>query len=329
MMYWRNKISTIIIFIILILLGGNVMTENTKTNASKDKRNIQEGYIAVTGGRVWYKIIGKNTPGIPLLVIHGGPGASHHYLEPIADLADERPVIFYDQLGCGNSDNPNDSTLWAIERFVDELQQVIHTLDLDKVHLLGQSWGTSLAVEYVLTKQSHGVESLILSGPLLSASRWIEDQKAYIEELPEDVKKAILRGEESGVYDSGEYQEAMMLFYQKHVCRLEEWPEYLNTAFAKLNLSQYKYMWGPSEFTVTGTLKNYERVDQLKKITIPTLFTCGEYDEATPTTTRYYQQNLPGSQLHIFKDASHEHHIEKREEYLSVVRKFLNIVENE
>jgi len=327
MIYWRNKISTIIIFI--ILWGGNLMSEDTKTSASKDKRNIQEGYIAVTGGKVWYKIVGQNKPGIPLLLIHGGPGASHHYLEPIADLAAERPVIFYDQLGCGNSDNPNDTSLWTRERFVVELQQVIHALDLGKVHLLGQSWGTSLAVEYVLTKQSHGVESLILSGPLLSASRWIEDQKAYIEELPEDVKKAILQGEESGAYDSDEYQKAMMLFYQKHLCRLEEWPQYLNTAFAKLNLSQYEYMWGPSEFTITGTLKNYERVDQLHKITMPTLFTCGEYDEATPATTRYYQQNLPGSQLHIFKNASHEHHIEKREEYLSVVRKFLNSVEDD
>jgi proline iminopeptidase len=314
---------------ILILMGGNVMAENTKTSASKDKKNIQEGYIAVTGGKIWYKIVGQNKPGIPLLIIHGGPGASHHYLEPIADLADERPVIFYDQLGCGNSDNPNDTALWTIERFVNELRQVIHALELGKVHLLGQSWGTSLAVEYVLTKQSDGVESLILSGPLLSASRWIEDQKAYIEELPEEVKKAILRGEESGVYDSGEYQNAMMIFYQKHVCRLDEWPEYLNTAFAKLNLSQYSYMWGPSEFTVTGTLKSYERVDQLHKIDLPVLFTCGEYDEATPATTGCYQQKLPGSELQIFKDASHEHHIEKREEYLRVLRKFLNSVENE
>jgi proline iminopeptidase len=268
-------------------------------------------------------------PGIPLLVIHGGPGASHHYLKPIADLADERPVIFYDQLGCGNSDSPDDTTLWTIERFVNELQQVIHALDLGKVHLLGQSWGTALAVEYVLVERSHGVKSLILSGPLLSASRWIDDQKAYIQELPEDARKTILHAEESGAYDSDEYQQAMMLFYQKHVCRLDDWPDYLNTAFAELNLSQYEYMWGPSEFTVTGTLENYERVDQLHKIDLPALFTCGEYDEATPATTGYFQENLPGSRLHIFKDASHEHHIEKREEYVSVVREFLKSVEND
>jgi len=87
-------------------------------------------------------------------------------------------------------------------------------------------------------------------------------------------------------------------------------------------------MWGPSEFTITGTLKSYERADQLHKITLPTLFTCGEYDEASPAATRYFQENLPGSQLHILKDASHEHHIEKREEYISVVREFLNGVEN-
>lgn len=327
-MCWRNKISLIIIFIILIILGGNSMTKNVKVTHSKFERNIQEGYITVTGGEIWYKIVGKNKPGIPLLVIHGGPGASHHYLEPIANLADERPVIFYDQLGCGNSDNPKDTSLWNIERFVSELQQLIDSLDLGKVHILGQSWGASLAVEYVLTKQFQGVTSLILSGPLLSASRWIEDQKVYIEELPEDVKKAILHGEESGKYDSDEYQNAMMVFYQKHLCRLDEWPEFLNTALSKMNISQYKYMWGPSEFTVTGILKNYERVDKLHEINLPTLFTCGEYDEATPVTTRYYQEKMPGSQLHIFKDASHEHHIEKTEEYLNVVRKFLHSVEN-
>ncbi len=321
--------TTIVVFIILVLLGGNSMTANTKSNPLAGESSTQEGYVAVSGGKIWYKIVGKNKPGIPLLLIHGGPGASHHYLEPIADLADERPVIFYDQLGCGNSDNPNDTTLWNIERFVSELQQLIHSLDIDKVHMLGQSWGAALAVEYVLTRDTKGVTSLILSGPLISTSRWIEDQRAYIEKLPEDAKKAIIHAEEYGAYESDEYQQAMMVFYQKHLCRLDEWPDYLYTTFEKLNHEQYKYMWGPSEFTITGTLKSYEQADQLHKITLPTLFTCGEYDEATPATTRYYQENLPGSQLHVFKDASHEHHIEKREEYINVVRKFLQSLEND
>ncbi len=307
--------------------GSRLMANNKNLTQPTNVRNIQEGYINVSGGKIWYKIVRKDMPGIPLLVIHGGPGANHYYLEPIAGLTDERPVIFYDQLGCGNSDHPNDTSLWNIERFVDELQQVIQFLDLDKIHILGQSWGASLAVEYILTKQPKEVESLILSGPLLSAEHWMEDQKVYIGQLSDQTKKAILQGETTKEYDTTDYQNALNIFYHKHVCRLDKWPDCLNKALAELNLSQYIYMWGPSEFTVTGTLKNYERVNDLDKIDLPVLFTCGEYDEATPATNKYYQQNLPGSQLHIFKDASHEHHLEKTEEYLSVLREFLNRVE--
>ncbi|MCF7815196.1 MAG: proline iminopeptidase-family hydrolase [Candidatus Cloacimonetes bacterium] len=272
---------------------------------------MEEGFISVTGGKVWYKIVGKNKSEIPLLILHGGPGASHTYLEPLEKLADKRPVVFYDQLGCGNSERPADTSLWTIDRFVEELQQVRNSLGLDQVHLLGQSWGSSLAAEYILTKKPEGVKSVILSGALLSTSSWIADQQIYIEQLPEKTRNAILQCEKTGEYNSPEYQNAMMEFYQLHVYRLESWPECLNRAFSELNFAQYEYMWGPSEFTVTGSLKNYERVDQLYKIDLPVLFTCGEFDEATPATTRYYQENLPGSRLHIFEDASHEHHLEK------------------
>jgi proline iminopeptidase len=294
---------------------------------TKANEKVQEGYIPVTGGQVWYKIIGVHNSGIPLLVVHGGPGASHTYLQPLEKLATKRPIIFYDQLGCGNSDRPDDTSLWTLERFTEELHQVRNYLSLDSLHILGQSWGSSLAVEYMLTKQPEGVKSLVLSGALLSTSRWIEDQRAYIEQLSEQAKNAILHCEQTGEYESQKYQDAMMEFYQKHVCRLQEWPEYLNRAFTEINLSQYQYMWGPSEFTVTGILKSYERIDRLDEIKIPVLFTCGEFDEATPRTTSYYQKNLPGAKLHIFPDASHEHHIEKSEEYIAVVHDFLDSVE--
>lgn len=282
-----------------------------KHEITKSTENMEEGFISVTGGKVWYKIVGKNKSEIPLLILHGGPGASHTYLEPLEKLADKRPVVFYDQLGCGNSERPADTSLWTIDRFVEELQQVRNSLGLDQVHLLGQSWGSSLAAEYILTKKPEGVKSVILSGALLSTSSWIADQQIYIEQLPEKTRNAILQCEKTGEYNSPEYQNAMMEFYQLHVYRLESWPECLNRAFSELNFAQYEYMWGPSEFTVTGSLKNYERVDQLYKIDLPVLFTCGEFDEATPATTRYYQENLPGSRLHIFEDASHEHHLEK------------------
>jgi proline iminopeptidase len=287
----------------------------------------EEGYLDVPGGKVWYRIVGVDHPKTPLLVVHGGPGAAHGYLKPLEQLAQDRPVVFYDQLGCGRSERPSDKSLWTLERFVEELAQVRAQLGLESVHILGQSWGAAIAVDYVLEKTSTGIESLVLSGPLLSASRWVADQRKYIAQLSEDSRKAIINSEQDGSFDSPEYQEALMEFYRRHVCRLEEWPDYLTQAFADLNMEQYLHMWGPSEFTVTGSLKSYERLDRLEEINIPTLFTCGEYDEASPDTCRLYQRHLPGSKLHIFEDASHEHHIENKEGYLQVVGAFLEQVE--
>lgn len=285
--------------------------------------HMHEGHVAVSGGNIWYGIAGHGSSGIPLLVVHGGPGAPHDYLEPLAALADERPVIFYDQLGCGNSDKPEDASLWVIERFVEEIRRLRDALKLRRLHVLGQSWGSSLAIEYMLTKQPAGVMSMVLSAPLVSASRWIEDQKAYLSELPDDVQEVIRNAEASGAFQSAQYQHAMMQYYKRHVCRLDRWPECLNRTLAKLAYPVYLHMWGPSEFSVTGTLKNYERVDALRRITVPALFTCGEYDEATPATTRHYQRHLRGSEIAVFEGASHSHHLEKPREYLAIVREFL------
>jgi proline iminopeptidase len=299
------------------------MTTHLNADTPVNEKDVEQGHVPFTGGKTWYKIVGKHTKGIPVLILHGGPGASHDYLEPLAELAKERPVVFYDQLGCGNSDNPDDPSLWTINSYVEQLHQVRETLGLEKVHFIGQSWGTSLAVDYVLSRGDDGVASLVLSGPLLSSKRWIEDQKVYIQALPDEIRHIIQKSEETGDFSSPQYQDAMMAFYNRHVCRLDPWPECLTRAFEKLNFPLYQHMWGPSEFTVTGVLGTYERVDRLKEISIPALFTCGAFDEATPATTRYYQTHLPGSRIHVFEDASHEHHLEKPEKYLQVVQDFL------
>jgi proline iminopeptidase len=232
-------------------------------------------------------------------------------------------VIFYDQLGCGKSDRPSDTTLWTMERFVEEVQTVRDSLHLDKVHLLGGSWGVTLAAEYILMKKPEGVVSLIMAGPYLSTKRWIEDQNMWISKLPQNVQDTIRKYEENKDYASQSYQDAMMTFYREHLCRLNPWPDCLNRAFAGMGAEVYNYMWGPSEFTITGTLKTLELVDQLSLIKIPALFTCGEFDEATPATTAYYQSKLPGSEIYVFKGASHEHPLEKSEEYLKVVGGFM------
>ncbi|QSZ67168.1 alpha/beta fold hydrolase [Methanofollis aquaemaris] len=285
-----------------------------------------EGFAEVPGGRIKFHVAGAEQSGTPLLVLHGGPGCTWDYLEPLAVLGG-RPVIFYDQLGCGDSDRPADPSLWTLERAVDELAAVREVLGLDRVHILGQSWGTMRAVEYMLTHRPAGVESLVLSAPCLSASRWAADGRRYLQALPEPHRQAILRAEEAGVYDDPTYQEAMTAYYRRHVCRLDPWPECLMRTFERLNTDIYLQMWGPSEFTITGSLRNFERAGRLHEITAPTLFTCGEFDEATPATTAYYHHMMQGSEIAVFKGAAHEHHLENTGEYLAIVRAFLSRAE--
>jgi proline iminopeptidase len=180
----------------------------------------------------------------------------------------------------------------------------------------------------MIRKLPANVSGLILSAPLVSAPRWIADQQLWIEELPSNIKDTIRKYEALGDYSAPAYQDAMMYFYNLHVCRTIPWPECLMRAYGKLSTEIYGYMWGPSEFTVTGTLKNYDRTNQLAGITVPVLFTCGEFDEATPAANNYYKSLIPGSEIHVFAGASHAHHLEKSAEYLEVVRDFMHRCES-
>lgn len=289
---------------------------------------MKEGKIAVPGGNVWYSIYGEGA-GTPLLTLHGGPGFTSDRLRTLRPIGDERPVILYDQLGAGNSDRPDDMSLWHVDRFVEELACVREALGLEEVHLLGHSWGTMLAASYLLTKPA-GVKSVIFSSPCLSAPRWAADQAAYIKELPEDVQEVIARCESTGTTDSQEYQDAMKLYYKLHLCRLDQDQipeEYRNTS-AKANLTVYNAMWGPSEFCATGNLKDYDVTPRLHELDLPTLFLCGRYDEATPETLAYYNSLVPGAKMHVFEESAHAAYLEQNEEYLRVVREFLAGVES-
>jgi proline iminopeptidase len=281
----------------------------------------QEGFVPVTGGRVWYQIVGSANA-TPLLTLHGGPGYPHDYLEPLADLADERPVIFYDQLGCGRSDRPDDLSLWRIERFVEELAQVREALGLERVHILGHSWGTMLATNYVLT-QPAGLERLVLASPAISVPRWTQDARTYIKALPNQLQEVIKRHESGGTADAVVYQEAEKEYFRRHFCRLDPRPEPMQRAREGFSQVVYDTMWGQNEWTVSGNLKTYDRAERLREVEVPTLFTCGRFDEASPETTAYYQSCVPGAKLAIFEKSSHMPHFEEREAYLQVVRDFL------
>jgi proline-specific peptidase len=280
-----------------------------------------EGYVEVTGGKVWYRITGAGD-GVPLLLLHGGPGFTSEYLEPLESLGEARPVVFYDQLGCGRSDRPSDPSLWSVERFVAEVGQVREALRLEKVHILGQSWGSMLAVDYALTRPS-GVTSLILASPPLSIRRWTEDARRLICELPGDTASVITSHEREGYLGCPEYQAAVAEYYRQHLCRMRPWPAALERAFAGASQAVYETMWGPNEFTVTGVLATYERAERLSEITLPTLFTCGRFDEATPGATAWYQGKVAGSRLRVFEDSAHLPHLEQAGAYAGAVQAFL------
>lgn len=287
----------------------------------------EEGLIEVTGGRVWYQKFDENGCGTPLLVLHGGPGSSCFSLQVLKALSKDRPVILYDQLGCGRSDRPTDMSLWRIERFVEEVGQVREALHLDEVHILGHSWGTTLAAAYALTKAA-GINSIIFSSPCLSAPLWEQDQKRNLQKLPVEVQETIKRCEENGTTDSEEFEAAIEVFAQHFVNRMEKKPEWLEQRPPEYrNAEIYNIMWGPSEFTVLGNLKNFDCTEQLKEITCPTLFSCGRYDEATPETTEYYSSLTPGSTFHVFEKSAHMPYIEESEEFLEVLDDFLKNID--
>ena len=168
----------------------------------------KDGYIDVEGGRVWYRICGAGN-NIPLVLLHGGPGAPSYYLNPLEGVSKDRPVIFYDQLGSGRSDRPADESLWTIDRFVRELDTVRDALGLAQVHLFGHSWGSMLALDYMLTKPD-GVKSLILASPVISVRRWAEDAERLLAQLPDDVQMAIRKHDASGTMEDPAYEEALM-----------------------------------------------------------------------------------------------------------------------
>jgi len=280
-----------------------------------------ETYVAVEGGRVYVRTFGSGSK-TPILVLHGGPGFSHTLLLPIRDLARDRQVIFYDQLGSGKSDRPDNLSLWNAARFVRELAQVRQTLHLDRVILLGASWGTMLAVDYMLTNPV-GVEALILSSPCLSARMWKEDADRLRLELPGNVQAILLRHEAEGTTESKEYQEAVMEYVKRFACRINPLPQDVLDAFADANMQVYIHMWGPSEFHPTGNLKDYDRTRELDRIRIPTLFTCGRYDEATPESTHHYHSLVPGSEFIVFEKSAHMAMIEESSAYLESIEAFI------
>ena len=233
----------------------------------------------------------------PLLVVHGGPGIPHQQLQPLEQLSVDRSVIFYDQLGCGKSDRPDDAHLWQIDRFVDELDEVRNSLAAGDFHLLGYSWGSMVAVDYALRKPA-GIRSLVLESPILSVARWTKDQERLRDCLPKEVRSILDRYEKGETGLRLEYKTALTEFRERHMFRnLNPWPAVMSEAIGERNREVSKLMWGDQPFRVSGNLGDYEGTARLGEIEVPTLLTCGQYDTSTPETVRWYGSLLQKAEI--------------------------------
>lgn len=284
----------------------------------------QEGYVEVNGGKIWYEVYGSG-PKPPVLLLHGGPGGTSFGFEPLKELGYDGPIVFWDQLGSGRSDALTDTTLMTIENYVDQVERLRAHLKLQDFVLYGHSWGTMLGMDYYLTHPDE-VKAIIFSSPLFSTDSWIADADTLITTLPDTVQQIIRFHESMGTYEDPEYQEATKLYYSLYVTRKER----PNVDRSHLNLvsgsNVYLYMWGPSEFTSTGTLRNYDRLEFLPQIKVPVLMMTGEYDEARPSTVRQYASLVPNARFEVIPDAAHSTLNDNKKATLKVVREFLGLL---
>lgn len=285
----------------------------------------ESGFVTAPGGPVWYEIMGEGD-GVPLLVLHGGPGGTSCGLQVLAPLGDDRRVIRYDQLGSGRSGRPADPSLWMRDRFVQELDAVRRDLGLREIHLLGHSWGGALAALYVVETGGAGVRSLILSSPLISTAKWIEDANTLRSQLPPDVQAVLAEHEAAGTTDSAAYQDASKTFYDRHVTRGEA-VEKFECPDAPWNPLIYNQMWGPTEFYATGSLRDFDLTAELDKIRIPTLFIAGEFDEARPDTISAFASAVPSARIEVIPNVGHASSSRAPDQYRGIVRAFIESVE--
>jgi len=299
--------------------------------------DVREGTVPFgldgEAAETWFRVTGELAPDdrdtpAPLIVLHGGPGAAHDYLLSLTDIArDGRAVVHYDQLGNGRSTHfpGRDGDFWTVDLFVRELHNLVDALGVSaRHHVLGQSWGGFLAQEYAFTRP-RGLRSLVLADTAASFPDFVAEANRLRADLPPDVEATLRRHEENGSTGDPEYAEACLVFYRRHVCRLDPWPPELEEGFAWIERDPtvYHTMNGPSEFHVVGSIKDWQAKDRLPSIDVPTLLVSGRYDEATPALQETLRDGIRGAEWVLFDESSHTPHLEERERYMQVVGDWL------
>jgi L-proline amide hydrolase len=293
---------------------------------------MTDGTMTRDGNETWYRVVGDlHAAPTPVVICHGGPGAAHDYTEPIAELLRfGRGCVLYDQVGCGKSTHLRDAPaeFWTVQLFKDELVALTEELGIaDRYAVLGQSWGGMLAMEHALDHPP-GLRAIVVADSPASIPLWVEEANRLRKDLPEDVQAALTKHEEEGTTDSPEYEAAVRVYYDRHMCRIP-WPDPVERSMAQIakDPTVYHTMNGPSEFFCIGSLKTWDITERLPEIDVPTLLVSGRYDEATPHIVEQIHSRIPGSRWELFEESSHMPHVEEPEAFLERVEAFLKTVD--
>jgi L-proline amide hydrolase len=296
-------------------------------------RAIVEGYAPFGEHRTWYRVIGDLRNGrLPVLVVHGGPGCTHDYVDAFRDLAETgRAVVHYDQLGNGRSTHlrGRGADFWTVGLFLDEMDNLLRHLGIAEHYaLIGQSWGGMLSSEHAVRRPA-GLKALVIADSPASMRTWVAEANRLRRDLPADVQATLSAHEAAGTLTDPAYLAASRVFYDRHVCRVTPWPPEVARTFAAMDEDPtvYHSMNGPTEFHVIGTLKDWTIEDRLDRIAVPTLVISGRHDEATALVVEPYVTRIPDVRWRVFEDSSHMPHVEERAACMAEVAAFLDAVD--
>jgi L-proline amide hydrolase len=291
--------------------------------------SVREGYAELRACLTWCRVMGElKAKNSPVVILHGGPGASHDYTDSLKNLVLRgRGVIQYDQLGCGRSTHlrqkPKD--FWTIQLYLDGLDNLLKTLGIaGSYHIVGQSWDRMLGAEHAI-RQPKGLRALVIADSPPSIELWVKEVNRLPQTLPPDVQTTLLKHKKDGTPNSSEYNTAMQVFYDRHVYYVKPMSAEDERSFAQIayDLTVYHTMNGPSEFHVIGFLKGWKIISQVGRITAPTLLISGRHDEATPALVQAFFEGIAGARWEIFEESSHMPHVEEQERCLQIIGDFL------
>ena len=286
---------------------------------------VVTGRMPFQGFETYYRIVGEKTDLAPLLLIHGGPGSTHNYFEVLDSLAEtsHRQIISYDQIGCGESYVEGHKELWSLRTWTAELIALRQWLHLDRVHLLGQSWGGMLIMAYLIDCKPEGVESVILSSTLSSSVLWSHEQQRLIAFMPVDEQEAIAEAVRTGNFEAPAYLKANEHYTALHADEITaDSPECLRRK-KRFGLESYIEAWGPNEYTPTGTLKDFDYTARLHEIAQPTLVISGTNDECTPLIAKTMYDAIPHARWELLDGARHMTFIDQTDNYIRILTHWL------